>query len=67
MTTGPSPPTPEGFVIRTPSPKITASTSLISATASAALFYVPPLMNTSSFLMDYLPFYQFNLVLNQGM
>jgi hypothetical protein len=60
------PPTPEGFIIRTPSPKFatsTASTSLTSA--SAPLWDVPPSINTS--LMYCLPFYQVSSVLNQGM
>jgi hypothetical protein len=60
------PPTPEGFIIRTPSPKLTtsiASTSLTSV--SAPLWDVPPSINTS--LIYCLPFYQVNSVLNQGM
>jgi hypothetical protein len=62
------PPTPEGFIIRTPSPKFTASTaftSLTSASASAQLWDVPPPISTN--LMHCLPFYQISYVLNQGM
>jgi hypothetical protein len=50
--TGPSPPTPEGFVIRTPSPKLTTSMPMLNA---------HPSINISSILLDGLPFYQFNL------
>jgi hypothetical protein len=60
------PPTPEGFIIRTPSPKFTASTASTSlASASAPLWYLPSPINTS-LIMYCLPFYQVNSVLNQG-
>jgi hypothetical protein len=60
------PPTPEAFIIRTPSPKFatsTAPTLLISA--STPLWEVTPSINTSP--MYCLPFYQVSSVLNQGM
>ncbi|PMD41131.1 ankyrin [Hyaloscypha variabilis F] len=50
---GPSPPTPEGFIIRTPSPKSAPSMSMLS---------IHPPINISPVLMDCLPFHQFNSI-----
>ncbi|PMD66637.1 ankyrin, partial [Hyaloscypha bicolor E] len=46
----PSPPTPEGFIIRTPSPKFTTSMSILN---------VHRPININPVLMDCLPFHQF--------
>ncbi|KAN0098195.1 Ankyrin repeat-containing domain protein [Hyaloscypha variabilis] len=50
---GPSPPTPEGFIIRTPSPKPAQSMSMLN---------IHPPINISPILMDCLPFHQFNSI-----
>lgn len=58
---GPSPPTPDGFVIRTPSPKLNTTVS------TAAEFYDVHLpMNMCPLLMDYLPFHQFNSIFSHA-
>jgi hypothetical protein len=53
-TTGSSPPTPEGFIIRTPSPKIAASMQLLNTPPPIlqrfALHNIPPIFTTSTSL-----------------
>ncbi|KAE9367125.1 ankyrin, partial [Stipitochalara longipes BDJ] len=54
---GPSPPTPEGFIIRTPSPMFTTSMSVLN---------VHRPIDVSPVLMDCLPFHQFYSVFSHA-
>jgi hypothetical protein len=53
-------PTPEGFIIRTPSPKVATPPP-----ASALLCYIPTPANVGFSPIDCLPFYQFSSLFSQ--